>query len=107
MDFVGLQTLGLKIVFKIGNGVRSALDDILTRVPHGPLLFLILLNNLPNASSIILSILFADDTTLQLSSNSLEVLYLTANTENGSEPINLLFMYLKPNIFYSETKICK
>ena len=47
----------------------------------GPLLFLILINDLPNASSIILSILFADDTTLQLSSNSLEVLYSTANTE--------------------------
>ena len=76
-----MQTLGLKIVFKIGNGVRSALDDILTRVPQGPLLFLILINDLPNASSIILSILFADDTTLQLSSNSLEVLCSTANTE--------------------------
>ena len=102
-----MQTLGFKTIFKIGNGVRSTLDDILTRLLQGTLLFLILINDLPNASSIILSILFADDTTLQLSSNSLEVLYLTANTENGSEPINLLFMYLKLNIFYSETKICK
>ena len=71
--------------FTVINGVRSTLDDILTGVPQGsvlgPLLFLILINDLPNASSIILSILFADDTTLQLSSNSLEVLYSTANTE--------------------------
>ena len=47
----------------------------------GPLLFLILINDLLNASSIIFSILFADDTILQLSSTSKEVLYSTANTE--------------------------
>ena len=62
--------------FTVKNIVRSTIDSIFTGVSQGsvlgPLLFLILINNLPNASSIVLSILFADDTTLQLSSNSLE-----------------------------------
>ena len=74
----------------------------------GPLLFLILIYDLPNASSITLSILFADDTTLQLSSNRLEVLYSTAITELvkiSDWLVTLLIMYLKPNISIDSGKI--
>ena len=46
----------------------------------GPILFLILINDLPKASTIF-TILFADDTTLQLSSKSLHDLYDLANFE--------------------------
>jgi len=67
------------------NGVRSSMMDILTGVPQGsvlgPLLFLILINDLPNASNLLLSLLFADDTTLQLSSSDIHYLFNTTNTE--------------------------
>ena len=48
--------------FTVINGVRSTLDDILTEVPQGsvsgPLIF-ILIDDLPNASSLILKGVFA------------------------------------------------
>lgn len=46
----------------------------------GPILFLILINDLPNASKFF-TILFADDTTLQLSSEDVHQLYEVANLE--------------------------
>ena len=65
-------------------GVNSSLEDILYGVPQGsilgPLLFLILINDLPNASKLF-TILFPDDTTLQYSSENLKSLYDFANLE--------------------------
>ena len=65
-------------------GVNSSLEDILCGVPQGsilgPILFLILINDLPNASKLF-TILFADDTTLQYSSENLKSLYDYANSE--------------------------
>ena len=65
-------------------GVNSSLKEISCGVPQGsilgPILFLILINDLPKASNFF-TILFADDTTLQLSSKSLHDLYDLANFE--------------------------
>ena len=46
----------------------------------GPILFLLLINDLPNATEFF-TILFADDTTLQIKSNSLNSLFHNANSE--------------------------
>ena len=66
------------------NGVPSTLQTIILGVPQGsilgPLLFLIYINDLPNASNF-LSLLFADDTTLLLSHHNLQQLIDTANIE--------------------------
>ena len=47
----------------------------------GPILFLILINDLPNCSKRLFTLLFADDTTLQMSSSNPAELYNTANQE--------------------------
>ena len=61
------------------NGVNSTLSELKCGVPQGsvlgPILFLLLINDLPNATNLF-SILFADDTTLQLSSSDIVSLYL-------------------------------
>ena len=46
----------------------------------GPLLFLLFINDLDNATDFF-TILFADDTTLQMADNNLEVLFAKANIE--------------------------
>ena len=46
----------------------------------GPLLFLIFINDLPNATDF-LTLLFADDTTFQISGVDIDQLYLNANSE--------------------------
>ena len=67
------------------NSTNSSMKDVLTGVPQGsvlgPLLFILLINDLPNASKLLLSLLFADDTTLQITSNDINYLYITANEE--------------------------
>ena len=45
----------------------------------GPLLFLLYVNDLPNASRIITPIMFADDTNLFISHKNIKNLFLTAN----------------------------
>ena len=70
--------------FTTVRGVNSSLKELMCGVPQGsilgPLLFILLINDLPNATDFF-SILYADDTTLQKSSNNLIDLYSSANNE--------------------------
>ena len=70
--------------FTTVRGVNSSLKELTCGVPQGsilgPLLFILLINDLPNATNFF-SILYADDTTLQKSSSNLINLYSTANDE--------------------------
>ena len=66
------------------DNINLSLNELKCGVPQGlvldPILFLLLINDLPNATNLF-SILFADDTTLQLSSSNIVSLYEQANVE--------------------------
>ena len=68
----------------MNQGCKFLLEDILCGVPQGsisgPILFLILINDLPNASKRI-TIVFADDATIQFYSENLKRLHDFANFE--------------------------
>ena len=67
------------------NGFSSSLCDITCGVPQGsvlgPLLFLIYINDLPNATSMLSFYLFADDTNIYFEADDLNTLTKTINKE--------------------------
>ena len=67
----------------------------------GPLLFLLFINDLPNATKFF-TLLFADDTTFQLCSDNLENLFSIANTELNKAAI--WFQSNKLTLNVSKTK---
>ena len=70
--------------FVIINGNESEKKKMICGVPQGsvlgPLLFLIFINDLPNATKF-LTLLFADDTTFQMSDPDINKLFDNANSE--------------------------
>ena len=66
------------------NGVESETLKMVCGVPQGsvlgPLLFLLFINDLPNATDL-LTLLFADDTTFQISGVNVNLLFESANSE--------------------------
>ena len=83
-------------------GVNSSMKDIQCGVPQGsilgPLLLILLINDLPNTSSFFKH-LYADDTTLEMSGSNLVHLYKEANIELENLRIGLRptinFKYIK------------
>ena len=65
-------------------GVNSSFEELQCGVPQGsilgPILFILLINDLPNASKFF-SLLYADDTTLQMTESDLQLLFSSANNE--------------------------
>ena len=92
------------------NGNISSLETLPMGIPQGsvagPILFLVFINDLPNASDLF-TILFADNTTLQCNSSCLHTLYSTVNynlklIERWFSANLLTLNTKKPNTFFSQ-----
>ena len=77
------------------DGVQSTMLPISTRVPQGsilgPLLFIIYINDFPNASRLFNFIMYADDTTLSCTiprNSSKSQAYLALTEQEQSEPVD-------------------
>ena len=86
-------------------GVNSSLKEMSCGVPQGsilgPILFILLINDLPNASKLF-SILYADDTTLIKSGSNISQLFEEANIE-----LNKLADWFKANMLTLNTSKTK
>ena len=97
------------------HGTESGKTKIKCGVPQGsilgPLLFIIFINDLPNATDF-LTLLFADDTTFQVSGVDLDQLFAYANSELAKSTIwfkaNKLTLNVKKTKFmlFSDTNSC-
>ena len=92
--------------FTVVNGTPSSLRKMSCGVLQGsilgPIFFLILINDLANASRYLFPFLFADDTTLQISSSNIKELYQLANEE--LEIVSEWFKANKLTLNISKTK---
>ena len=69
------------------NNSNTSFANILCGIPQGlilgSLLFLLYINDLPNASPVLDPTMYAEDTNLFYSNNDIETLFLTVNIELG------------------------
>ena len=92
------------------NGVRSGVRKVSYGVPQGstlgPLMFLVFINDLPNASNMFQCTLFADDCTLTTSFRNIPLNYSQVANNINSE-LNLLSEWFQENkimVNYNKTK---
>ena len=82
--------------YTIINETSSSMREMNCGVPQGsilgPLLFILLINDLANSSKLFFVLLFADDTTLQMSSSNIKDLFKMANKE-----LNVVAEWFKAN----------
>ena len=66
------------------NDITSSILPVLYGIPQGsilgPILFLLYVNDLPNVDKLVEFVLYADDTTILISSNSLNDLFINSNS---------------------------
>ena len=78
---------------------RSETQSIKCAVPQGsilgPLLFIIYMNDIGNASELLFCIMYADDTSVQISGNNIKYLVISLTVE-----LKLLSRWLKTNKVY-------